>query len=613
MFKRRTTAGRLRNSAAAAAVGVSLLAPMLTATPAAAAEGDDWLRTEGNTIVDANGNEVWLTGANWFGLNTTERFFHGLWSANIEDITKAMADRGLNMIRVPISTELMLEWRDGQDEVPSGINTYANPELEGLTTLEVFDYWLDLCDEYGLKVMLDVHSAEADNSGHVYPMWYKGDITPEDFYVAWEWITERYKNDDTILAMDVQNEPHGKHSESPRAKWDDSEDIDNWKHACETAGNRILDINPNVLIMCEGIEVYPRDGTSWSSTDEDDYHFNWWGGNLRGAADHPIDLGEHQDQLVYSPHDYGPSVHQQPWFEGEWDQQSLIEDVWRPNWFYLHENETSPLFMGEWGGHLDGGDNEKWMTALRGFMIDNQIHHTFWSLNPNSGDTGGLLDYDWSTWNEKYDFLKPALWQHDGKFVGLDHEVPLGSSATGTTVSAVYGTGGSDDGGDDGGDDGSDDGGDDGTTTPELKAQYKNSNSDTSGNQIRPVIQVSNTGSTDADLSRVSVRYYLTKEGSASLSYTCDYAAIDCSNVSGSFQAMATPTAEADTYLELSLSGTLAPNESTGDIQNRINKSDWSNFDESNDYSHGTNTSYADAENITIHVDGELVWGTPPA
>jgi hypothetical protein len=49
-------------------------------------------------------------------------------------------------------------------------------------------------------------------------------------------------------------------------------------------------------------------------------------------------------------------------------------------------------------------------------------------LNANSGDTGGLLNHDFQTWDEeKYEFLKPVLWQHEGRFVGLSHEVPLGS------------------------------------------------------------------------------------------------------------------------------------------------------------------------------------------
>ena len=40
---------------------------------------------------------------------------------------------------MPISTQLLLEWKAGQAAVPSGVNTYANPELAGKTTLQVFD------------------------------------------------------------------------------------------------------------------------------------------------------------------------------------------------------------------------------------------------------------------------------------------------------------------------------------------------------------------------------------------------------------------------------------------------------------------------------------------
>jgi len=46
-----------------------------TATTAAAAvdsNNDDWLHCKGNKIYDMYGNEVWLTGANWFGFNCSE-------------------------------------------------------------------------------------------------------------------------------------------------------------------------------------------------------------------------------------------------------------------------------------------------------------------------------------------------------------------------------------------------------------------------------------------------------------------------------------------------------------------------------------------------------------
>ncbi|WP_430868772.1 cellulase family glycosylhydrolase [Demequina aurantiaca] len=426
-------------------------APSLTPQPSATPEptqspdgfepsesNDDWLHTDGNTIVDSQGNPVWLTGANWFGFNTTERVLHGLWTANLNDTVDQISAHGFNVLRVPISTELLLEWKNGQAAVASGINTHANPELEGLTTLGVFDAFLAASKDAGVKVILDVHSAAADNAGHVAPMWYSGSITTEDFYDAWVWTAERYKNDDTIIGYDLENEPHGTFQDSPRAKWDGSTDPDNWKYVAQTIANKILAINPNVLILVEGIETYPKDGKSWDSTDGGDYYSNWWGGNLRGVADHDLDLGSDQDQLVYSPHEYGPLVYEQPWFTGEFSQASLTEDVWGPNWLYLHDNDQYPLLIGEWGGRI-GEDQRQddWMLYLRNLIAEKKINHTFWTVNPNSADTGGLLLDDWATWDqEKLALLDPALWQDsEGDFVGLDHVVPL---IDGTNVTEYY-------------------------------------------------------------------------------------------------------------------------------------------------------------------------------
>jgi endoglucanase len=446
-----------RRLALTATIAIIAAAPVFSAplasaeapsrTAQAAVPATDWLHTAGNQIVDEAGNPVWLTGANWFGFNATERVFHGLWSGNITEITGSMATRGINIVRVPISAQLLLEWRAGTFQV-SNVNTYVNPELAGMNSLQIFDYWLGLCERYGIKVMLDVHSAEADNAGHNYPVWYKGSITPELFYQAWEWVTTRYRQNDTIVAMDIKNEPHGAQSENPRAKWDGSTDQDNWKYAAETAAKRILAINPNLLVLVEGNQIYPRPGVSWTSTGLSDYYNTWWGGNLRGVRDNPVNLGGNQDQLVYSPHDYGPLVYEQPWFQTAFDKASLTDDVWRPNWLYIHESRTAPLLVGEWGGRV-GQDarQDRWMTALRDLIVQYRLHQTFWCINPNSGDTGGLLLDDWKTWDEtKYALLKPALWQFGGEFVSLDHQVPLGGtgSTTGISLADRYASSGPD-------------------------------------------------------------------------------------------------------------------------------------------------------------------------
>ena len=402
---------------------------------------NDWLYVKGNKIVDSEGKEVWITGVNWFGYNTGTNIFDGIWNSDLNTSIQGIADHGFNLIRIPISAELLLQWKNG--EYPTAnFNRATNYYLEDMNSLEIFDYVIGQCRANGLKIMIDIHSAKTDASGHNHNMWYKDNITTEKFQEALVWMAERYANDDTIIAYDLKNEPHGKPNETDRAIWNDSTDKNNWKYIAEQTALMILEKNPNVLIMVEGTEIYPMDIQSngdFSSTDSKDYHFNWWGGNLRGVADYPIDLGKYQNKLVYSPHDYGPTVYQQPWFYEGYNFDSLYEDCWRDNWMYIYEDGTAPLLIGEWGGFMRD-PNLTWMTHMRTLSSKNKLHHTFWCFNANSGDTGGLVLDDFKTWDEeKYAFVKEVLWQENGKFVGLDHDIPLGTAGNGITLSEAKG------------------------------------------------------------------------------------------------------------------------------------------------------------------------------
>lgn len=396
-----------------------------------AVQGDDWLHTDGSKILDKDGKEVWLTGVNWFGYNTGTNTFDGLWNSQLEPTVKAIADHGFNLIRVPISAELLNNWAAGEYPQANYNNAY-NAELNQMNSLEIFEYFLKLAEDNGLKVMLDIHSANTDASGHNANLWYTDRVSEKEYYAALEWAADRYKKNDTIIAFDLKNEPHGKPNEGDSAAiWNDSKDKNNWKNTAEVAASKVLAKNPNVLIMVEGTEIYPRDikkNGDYKSTDEDDYYFNWWGGNLRGVKDYPVDLGKYQDKLVYSPHDYGPTVYEQPWFEGGYDFDSLMKDCWKDNWFYIYEDNTTPLLIGEWGGFMTE-PNITWMTYMRKLIKDNHLNHTFWCFNANSGDTGGLVLDDFTTWDEeKYKFVKEVLWQENGKFVGLDHSIKLGAN-----------------------------------------------------------------------------------------------------------------------------------------------------------------------------------------
>ncbi len=402
-----------------------------------AVQGDDWLHTDGNKILDKNGKQVWLTGVNWFGYNTGTNTFDGLWNSQMRGTVKAIADHGFNLIRVPISAELLNQWSNG--EYPqANYNNASNPEMNDMNSLQIFDYFLKLAEENGMKVMPDIHCAETNAMGHNVNLWFTDKISVDDYYHALEWLAERYKDNDTIIAIDLKNEPHGKPNEGAGAAiWNDSTDKNNWKHTAEQAAGKILAKNPNVLIMIEGTEIYSKNNGSYSSTNDADYYYNWWGGNLRGVKDYPVNLGKYQDKVVYSPHDYGPTVYEQPWFKGGFDYDSLIDDCWQDNWLYIQKDNIAPLLIGEWGGFMKD-PNLKWMTCMRQLISEYHLNHTFWCYNANSGDTGGLVLDDFTTWDtEKYNFVKEVLWQEDGKFVGLDHEIPLG--ANGISVSDASG------------------------------------------------------------------------------------------------------------------------------------------------------------------------------
>lgn len=413
-----------------------------SSSPIVLIQGDDYLTTDGNKIVDQNGTEVWLTGVNWFGYNTGTNVFDGVWACNMKDALDSISNRGFNLLRIPISAEILLAWKS--NEYPqANFNQAYNSELVGMNSLEILDYAVQICAENGIKIMFDIHSAETDAMGHMTNLWYTDNISTEQFYEALAFLATHFKDNDTVIAIDLKNEPHGKPHENG-AIWNDSDDQNNWKHVAQEAGNIVLDINPNLLIMIEGIEIYPiniNTNSNYTSQDSADYYFCWWGGNLRGVKDYPIDFGtpERNAQIVYSPHDYGPSVYAQPWFSKDFSFESMKADCWDDNWLYIYEDETAPLLIGEWGGFMQG-DNLKWMTLLRQLILENQLHHTYWCFNANSGDTGGLVKDDFTTWDEeKYAFVKEVLWQYEGSFVGLDHEVPLGKSGNGIALSQISG------------------------------------------------------------------------------------------------------------------------------------------------------------------------------
>lgn len=150
--------------------------------------------------------------------------------------------------------------------------------------------------------------------------------------------------------------------------------------------------------------------------------------------------------------------------------------------------------------------------------------------------------------------------------------------------------------------------------TGSVKLEMYNGNASSSTNGISVRYKLTNTGSTSINLSTATIRYYYTLDSEIGQNFWCDWSTIGSSNVIGTFVKMAEPKVAADYYLEIAFkesAGELNPGQSI-EVQGRFSKNDWSNYNQTNDYSFSTNNSYADNNKTTIYLSGNLQSGVEP-
>jgi endoglucanase len=357
----------------------------------------NYLSTDGNKLVDKRGQTVYLTGVNWFGFETSNMSPHGIWTRDTKSVLKQIKDLGFNTIRVPYcskmlnsTTTIKVPGGFGEDGY-SGVSPINQTESAITKPIALLDVIIDWCQANDLKVILDNHSKEPGaylQEG----LWYTAGYDEARWISDWVFLANRYKGKSAMVGCDLKNEPL-------TSTWGNSSPTTDFNKAAERCGNAILNANPELLIFVEGIHKY--NGESY-----------WYGGQLKGVKDHPVVLSNPK-KLVYSPHEYGPQVFAQPWFSDATFPNNMNK-LWNDNFGYINTSNTAPLMVGEFGIGNDqnffDGKALIWFKKFLGYIKDNKLNWTFWALNPNSGDTGGILDDSWVKVNQwKLDLLKPHL------------------------------------------------------------------------------------------------------------------------------------------------------------------------------------------------------------
>lgn len=310
-----------------------------------------------------------------------------------------------------------------------------------------------------------------------------------------------------------------------------------------------------------------------------------------GARQDPVRLDRPQ-QLVYSTHVYGPGVYPQTWFSAP-DFPDNLPGIWDQHWGYLVREGIAPVILGEFGGRSVGEDKEGiWQRTLVSYIREHNISYIYWTINPNSGDTGGLLLDDW----ESIDPAKQALLSgYQFSIIGIEKDgtqpapiktQPPPDAPQASTPSPVL-------------------------PEPELSLSYRTANPAAQTQDSKPEFILTNKGDSPLPLERAEIRYWFQDEPNQSYIYHCDWARLGCGNVLGDFNH----TAGGEQYLRLHFSpvaGELAPNEDTGEIKIRFNRADWSTFNQENHFSFAPHTEYTNWQQVTVYFDGQLVWGTEP-
>jgi len=426
--------------------------------------GGNWFGLEGQDDLQRPGAmELFIGSMNW--VNTTRTI-----DQTMKELTSSALK--FNTIRLPIAPQtLVANHPDGDYSITSpkirNNNATVYPYANAREALEDF---LVQANANNLNVIIGIHSCSnhlgwragrlddappyVDSARENYD--YKADAynctMGEDAYSMEKWLADirtiaqlpKKLNIKNVIGIDCFNEPW-KYS---WAKWADM------AKACYDV---IKEENDDMIAVVQGVSgSYQPEGTSGLTSMPEphgDENLNPnWGENFFGQHAYPIQIPK--DRLCFSPHTYGPAVFVQKQhvdqsqagcadledeeaakakcgLDIERSNPAAVERLtkqWDEHFGFLHD-EKFCVITGEFGGVKDWPKNEmdpglaqmwahlpagkrydwEWQNMYTDYLIKKGMtDFTYWSINPESGDTGGIYGHKytdadktgWGTWTE---------------------------------------------------------------------------------------------------------------------------------------------------------------------------------------------------------------------
>jgi hypothetical protein len=476
---------------------------LLLATSPLTATG--W-HTSGTQIDNPSGAAYVVSGVNWYGAETTAYTPSGLWAEDYTFILNEIKANGFSTIRLPYSNQMWESDPVPSNHFvglcPSCKGKHARDILANILNYGGSIGLHFIIDNHRSEAG---NSTEANglwyfvNNSNNYPEsnWMNDWVHVIDWVHgiqqtqgATDTVTVNYLASDgfpIVIGYDLRNEPHTVCSRSGcnylgGSTWGTGDGINpasnpnpnpfavtcissstchDWRLAAERAGDSILGEATShgwdlPVIFVEGISQYP---TATGTPANGPYDFYWDGGQLLGingnagnpgapivlnAGGNSTSLGASiSNQIVYSAHDYGPSLFAQPWFTTDTCYASgcsphSLADLWSTHWAFVNLGQINPVWPGHasypwsntgatayssapvWLGEFGTGNSTsdimftgagsqgQWFTDLINFVNSSYtlttsnnpgfamqpLQWTYWSINGN--DSFAILNSNWN-------------------------------------------------------------------------------------------------------------------------------------------------------------------------------------------------------------------------
>jgi hypothetical protein len=419
--------------------------------------GGNWFGLEGQDDLQRPGAMELYIGSVFWADPSNQRTI----AKTMQEITAAPLS--FNTIRLPVAPQTLVKKHPDGDYTRTDIKIRNNdpskyPYNDAREALEDF---IKQAAKNNLYVILDMHSCsnhigwragwvddlppwtDANRDNYKYKKENKTCRGGEDDYTVDKWLADiralaKLPKDlgvNNVIGIDCFNEPF-------KYSWSE------WADLAAMCYQAMAEVNDDLIAFVEGVS-----GTHWNHTDNTSApepigpagttNPNW-GENLYGQQFDPIQIPK--DRLCFAPHTYGPSVYVQSQFIDQSNpacvgleddaagkakcklvvERSNAEVVaklgkgWDDHFGYLVDQGYC-VMMGEFGGTKNWPANPvdpdaatvwahlpkatrydwEWQNIFVDYMKAKGLtNFTYWSINPESGDTGGLYNHAYSKSNE---------------------------------------------------------------------------------------------------------------------------------------------------------------------------------------------------------------------